>query len=58
MDHDGDQITSKILFSKEANMEAEEIMYSKSNILTIDGESIRKIGNEGIQTLYTLTRFH
>lgn len=39
-------------------MEAEEIMYSKSNILTIDGESIRKIGNEGIQTLYTLTRFH
>jgi hypothetical protein len=57
-DHDGDQITSKILFSKEANEEAERIMFSKSNILTIDGGSIRSIGNEGIQTLYTLTKFH
>lgn len=57
-DHDGDQITSKIYFSKEANEEAERIMMSKSNILTIDGASIRSIGNEGIQTLYTLTRFH
>lgn len=57
-DHDGDQITSKILFSKEANEDAERIMTSKSNILTIDGASIRSIGNEGIQTLYTLTKFH
>lgn len=57
-DHDGDQITSKIIFSKEANEDAERIMSSKSNILTIDGGSIRSIGNEGIQTLYTLTKFH
>ena len=57
-DHDGDQITSKILFSVEANQEAEEKMMSKANILTIDGASIRSIGNEGIQTLYTLTKFH
>lgn len=57
-DHDGDQITSKILFSKEANEDAERNMFSKSNILTIDGKSIRSIGNEGIQTLYTLTKFH
>lgn len=57
-DHDGDQITSKILFSKEANEDAEMVMTSKSNILTIDGGSIRSIGNEGIQTLYTLTKFH
>jgi hypothetical protein len=57
-DHDGDQITSKILFSKEANEEAERIIVSKSNILTIDGASIRSIGNEGVQTLYTLTKFH
>ena len=57
-DHDGDQITSKMIFSKEANEEAEQIMTSKSNILTIDGASIRSIGNEGIQTLYTLTKFH
>lgn len=57
-DHDGDQITSKILFTKEANEEAERIMFSKSNLIAIDGGSIRKIGNEGIQTLYTLTKFH
>ncbi len=57
-DHDGDQITSKMVFSKEANEEIERIMTSKSNILTIDGGSIRSIGNEGIQTLYTLTKFH
>jgi hypothetical protein len=57
-DHDGDQITSKIIFTKEANEEAERIMTSKSNILTIDGASIRSIGNEGIQTLYTMTKFH
>lgn len=57
-DHDGDQITSKIIFSKEANEEAERIMMSKSNLIAIDGTSIRNIGNEGVQTLYTLTRFH
>lgn len=57
-DHDGDQITSKILFSVEANEEAERIMFSKSNLIAIDGKSIRTIGNEGIQTLYTMTRFH
>jgi hypothetical protein len=57
-DHDGDQITSKILFTKEANEDAERIMMSKSNVLTVDGSSIRTIGNEGIQTLYTLTKFH
>ena len=57
-DFDGDQITSKIIFSKEANEDAERIMFSKSNILTIDGASIRSIGNEGIQTLYTMTKFH
>ena len=57
-DHDGDQITSKMIFTKEANEEIERIMLQKSNIITIDGGSIRTIGNEGIQTLYTLTKFH
>ena len=52
IDHDGDQITSKFIFTKEANEEAERIMVSKSNILTIDGGSIRSIGNEGIQCYY------
>lgn len=43
---DGDQITSTIIFTKEGNEEAEQIITNKSNILTIDGASIRNIGNE------------
>mgnify|MGYP001027885381 CR=1 FL=1 len=57
-DHDGDQVTIKGLFSQEANEEAQRIIFSKINILTTDGDIIRSIGNEGIQTLFTLTRFH
>lgn len=57
-DFDGDQITSKMIFTKEGNEDAERIMKSKSNLLTIDGKPIRSFGNEGIQTLYTLTKFH
>lgn len=57
-DHDGDQVTIKGIFSQEGNEEARRITHSKINILTIDGDIIRSIGNEGIQTLFTLTRFH
>lgn len=56
-DHDGDQITAKGVFSQEANAECEKIINSKSNILTVRGSSIRGIGNEGVQTLYSMTRF-
>ena len=56
-DHDGDQVTIKGIFSQEANEEARRITHSKINILTTDGDIIRSIGNEGIQTLFTLTRF-
>lgn len=56
-DHDGDQITTKVVFSQEANEEAREIISSKKNILSINGDGICSVGNEGIQTMYTLTRF-
>lgn len=56
-DYDGDQVTVKGLFSQEANIEAEKIMKSKSNILNIYGDNMRKTTNEGIQTLYALTKF-
>lgn len=56
-DHDGDQVTVKSVFSIEANEEAEAILFSKLNLLSLDGSNIRTIGNEGIQTLYTMTRF-
>ena len=57
-DHDGDQSTGKILFTKQANEDAERIMHSLTNILSVDGNPIRKFGNEIAQALYTLTRFH
>lgn len=57
-DFDGDQATGKILFSKQANEQAEQIMYSNINILGVNGNAVRSIGNELVQTLYTLTRFH
>lgn len=57
-DHDGDQITAKILFSIQANEEAERIMHSNANILSISGRPVRSMGNEFVQTLYTMTRFH
>jgi len=56
-DFDGDQVTCKGIFSQEANQEAEQLIYRKQNIITIDGGIIRSLGNEAIQTLYTLTRF-
>ena len=57
-DHDGDQITIKSVFSQEANEECEKIINNKTNILSIEGIGVRNIGNEGIQTLYSMTRFH
>lgn len=55
-DYDGDQVTGKGLYSLEANEEAERIMTSKSNIITIQGSNVRKTDCEGIQTLYVLTK--
>lgn len=57
-DHDGDQVTGKMLFSAQANEEAERIMKSNFNILGVNGSPVRNFGNEYIQSLYTLTRFH
>ena len=56
-DFDGDQVTAKGIFSQEANEEAERIIFSKTNLITINGGIIRTIGNEAIQTLFTMTRF-
>lgn len=56
-DHDGDQITCKSVFSQESNEECEKIITSKSNLLSVKGTAIRGIGNEGVQTLYSMTRF-
>ena len=56
-DYDGDQVTIKSVFSQEANAECERIMMGRSNLLNICGDNMRKTTNEGIQTIYMLTRF-
>ena len=53
-----DQITGKIVFSQEANEEADKIMRSYTNILGINGNNVRTSKIEAIQTLYCMTRWH
>lgn len=55
-DYDGDQVTVKPLFTQEANIEAERILNSKSNIINIYGGNMRNSTNEAVQTIYQLTR--
>jgi DNA-directed RNA polymerase beta' subunit len=55
-DFDGDQVTIRGVFTQEANEEAERLIKSPKNILNITGKNIRKISNEGVQTLFNLTK--
>ena len=55
-DYDGDQMTLKILWTQEANAEAERLMKQKTNILNVNGSSMRPIEHEAIHTLYILTK--
>ena len=57
-DHDGDQVTASTIFSLEACEDADRIMNAKTNIISTFGKGIRSLGNEGVQTMYTMTRFH
>lgn len=55
-DFDGDMVTIRGVFTNEANEEAEKLIRSKRNILTITGKNNRPISMEAIQTLYELTK--
>lgn len=56
-DYDGDQVTIKVLWSNEANEEAEKFIYSKQNILNANGMSNKRtIEAEAVQTLYVMTK--
>lgn len=49
----------KPVFTKEANAEAERLIYSKTNILTAKGDlarSLKDIGKEEIMGLYEFTK--
>lgn len=54
--YDGDQVSVKMLFSLEANQEAEEIINSLKHYVSIQGDIIRVVGNEAYLTFYNMTR--
>lgn len=55
-DYDGDQISAKVAFSQNACKEGEKIMTSKAMLLGMQGQNMRVISNECVQTLFMLTR--
>ncbi len=55
-DYDGDQISIRGIFTQEAEEESRKIMMSKSNVLNIYGGSARTTTNEGVQTLFMMTK--
>lgn len=54
-DYDGDQVTCKVAFSREANQELEAYMNSKSFYINLGANNIRVPIHEAIQSLYSLT---
>jgi len=55
-DFDGDVMGGYPVFTKECNEEAERVMYKKSNLLYDTGKPKRVLINEGILSLYELTK--
>lgn len=55
-DYDGDQTTSRILWTQEANDDCEKEMNKKNFYLSISGSLIRQCSHEATQTLYMLTK--
>ena len=52
---DGDQTTTKGVYSKEANAELDKVLNSKMHYINIGGKGIRESDNEAILSLYSLT---
>lgn len=55
-DYDGDQITEKMVFTQEANEEAERILNSSKHYITEDQELIRTVQNESYLTFFNMTK--
>ncbi|ALN97891.1 RNA-polymerase beta'-subunit [Bacillus phage vB_BpuM-BpSp] len=55
-DYDGDTVSLRGVFSLEANKEADRLIWEKKNLLDQMGRNSRKIGNEAVQCVYSLTR--
>lgn len=55
-DYDGDQVTAKVAWTNEANVEIEKLIKSKKFYMTTNGSPIRVLDKEFSQTLFTLTK--
>lgn len=55
-DFDGDTVSLRGVFSKEANEEAEKIMKSKISLIDSAGNTVRTMKQDGVLSLYMLTR--
>lgn len=55
-DYDGDQVTVKGLYLDESNQEQMRLINSKSHYLAVNGVNVRVTTNEGLQSLYNLTK--
>lgn len=55
-DYDGDTVSTKMVFSEEANAEAEDLLFSMTNFVTIAGSIIRRLGKESTLCMYNMTR--
>lgn len=55
-DYDGDQITEKMVFTQEANEEAERLLKSPKHYITEDEELIRVVQNEAYLTFFNMTK--
>lgn len=54
-DYDGDQVTVKAVYTKEANEEIAKYMKSKRYFIDFGGKNVIKGGKEAVQCLYNLT---
>lgn len=55
-DYDGDVVSIRTVFSQEANLECARMAKEPTNFLSANGTNVRTTTNEGVQTLYMLTR--
>lgn len=55
-DYDGDTVSLRAVFSIEANLEADKLVWSKKNLLDQQGKGLRPLGKEAVIAAFCLTR--
>ena len=54
-DYDGDQVSSKSVYSIEANAELESLMQKKSHYISLNALTVLNSNLEAVQSIYNLT---